>query len=104
ATALAPTATQAEVAAKMALLRGARWAMRRVDAAWESAYFGAAPSKKPLAADYPVGLLLTFGTGEIAYSRHFQAYLDAWATERTSPPAPFPAGRGGTKETKETIR
>ncbi len=82
ATALAPTATQAEVAAKLALLRGAQRAIGKVDAAWDHATHPLGPQAKTLPADYPVALLLTFGTGSISHSRNFQSYLDAWATER----------------------
>ncbi len=82
ATALAPTATQAEVAAKLALLRGAQRAIGKVNAAWDHATHPLGPQAKTLPADYPVALLLTFGTGSISHSRNFQSYLDAWATER----------------------
>jgi FAD:protein FMN transferase len=77
ATALAPTAARAEVAAKVALLRGYPEALRAVDAAWER------PSAltAPVDADVAVALVLTFGNGEVAISENLPAYLSSWGTQ-----------------------
>jgi len=83
ATALAPTAAQAEVAAKLAALRGRAPALRAVDGAWESA--------TRLPADANAALLLTLGTGQVILSDHFRDYLGAWATERAPDPQATPA-------------
>jgi FAD:protein FMN transferase len=80
ATALAPTAAQAEVAAKVALLRGYPDALHAVDAAWQR--YGAVG---PLTdADAGVALVLTFGNGEVALSDNLRSYLDSWATDGAS--------------------
>ena len=84
ATALAPTATQAEVAAKLALLRGRSTALHAVDAAWET-------GTTRLPADANAGLLLTLGTGQVILSAHLNDYLDAWATERAPDAQATPA-------------
>lgn len=72
ATALAPTAAHAEVAAKVALLRGYPAALRAVEDAWTRQ--GAAEPEPYGDAD--VALLLVLGTGEVACSANLQAYLD----------------------------
>jgi thiamine biosynthesis lipoprotein len=76
ATALAPTAARAEVAAKVALLRGFPEALRAVEAAWEQP----APLTSPVDADVAVALVLTFGNGEVAISENLPAYLSSWGT------------------------
>ena len=76
ATALAPTATQAEVAAKVALLRGSDPALAAVDAAWD-----ALSTTAQGAVDAPLALLLMNGAGELRLSRDMNDYLATWATE-----------------------
>ena len=68
ATALAPTAARAEVAAKVALLRGYPDALHAVERAWA----GDAEMK----ADRGVALLLVLGTGKVVVSANMQDYLD----------------------------
>lgn len=77
ATALAPTAAQAEVAAKVALLRGYPAALERVDADWQAYQLriGVAEPQPPVA------LLLTLGSGELRLSANLHEYLATWATE-----------------------
>ncbi len=81
ATALAPTAARAEVAAKVALLRGYPAALKAVEAAWNAPRRDGVPSR----ADEGVALLLILGSGEIALSNNMNAYLerqgggDIWA-------------------------
>jgi thiamine biosynthesis lipoprotein len=71
ATALAPTAAQAEVAAKVALLRGYPEALRQVERAWEAARDEeAAPY-----GDARVALLLVLGDGTVACSGNIRDYL-----------------------------
>jgi thiamine biosynthesis lipoprotein len=77
ATALAPTAAQAEVAAKVALLRGHPNALRTVEAAW-ARYGAVGPATD---ADAGVALILTFGNGEVALSGNLRSYLDSWGTQ-----------------------
>ncbi|HKD75822.1 MAG TPA: hypothetical protein VKB76_10015, partial [Ktedonobacterales bacterium] len=71
ATALAPTAAHAEIAAKVALLRGYPAALEAVEAAWETRD-DAAPTPY---RDADVALLLVLGTGTVEYSTNFEAYL-----------------------------
>ena len=73
ATALAPTAARAEVAAKVALLRGYPDALSAVEAAWEQRSERAI---QLLPADRDVALLLVMGNGEVLMSRNMEAYLD----------------------------
>jgi FAD:protein FMN transferase len=68
ATALAPTAARAEVAAKVALLRGYPDALYSVEQAWAG--------DAQLQADKGVALLLVLGTGEVVVSANMQEYLD----------------------------
>ena len=82
ATAFAPTAAHAEVAAKVALLRGYPAALQQVDDAWASfatPQTGADPdfSREPPLGydDAGVALLLTLDTGEVVTSAHLQNYL-----------------------------
>ncbi len=71
ATALAPTAARAEVAAKVALLRGYPAALRAVEAAWTN--HSEAEARGPL--DESVALLLVLGNGEIVLSANMNEYL-----------------------------
>jgi hypothetical protein len=68
ATALAPTAARAEVAAKVALLRGYPDALHAIEQAWAG--------DAQLKADKGVALLLVLGTGEVVVSANMEAYLD----------------------------
>jgi thiamine biosynthesis lipoprotein len=95
ATALAPTATQAEVAAKLALLRGYPDALRAVERAWGAPFAGSlsspnghrvSPAAATSPADADVALLLAFGVGEVALSQNLRAYLASWATEGAAVP------------------
>jgi FAD:protein FMN transferase len=70
ATALAPTAAQAEVAAKVALLRGYPQALQMVEAEWRR--------ERALTADGCVrgeALLLILGSGRVVCSEHLRVYL-----------------------------
>jgi thiamine biosynthesis lipoprotein len=71
ATALAPTAARAEVAAKVAMLRGYPAALQAVEAAWKRR------NKQVPAAhtDAGVALLLILGTGEAHVSANMHEYL-----------------------------
>jgi hypothetical protein len=82
ATAFAPTAAHAEVAAKVALLRGYPAALQVVDDAWTTAaplrsdVYSGCPGESPLGYDDAgVALLLTLDTGEVVTSAHLQNYL-----------------------------
>lgn len=77
ATALAPTAARAEVAAKVALLRGAHEALRAVESAWER--YGAVGPEMDV--DAGVALALTFGDGSVRVSGNMEAYLATWGTD-----------------------
>ncbi|HKT37276.1 MAG TPA: FAD:protein FMN transferase [Ktedonobacterales bacterium] len=77
ATAFAPTAAQAEVAAKMALLRGYPGALAAVESAWER--YGALGPRDD--SDAGVALALVFGTGEIVFSKNLNEYLATWGTQ-----------------------
>jgi hypothetical protein len=94
ATALAPTAAQAEVAAKVALLRGAPEAVQAVDIAWNR--FGALDPREDSHAqrsvDIGVALFLTFGNGEFMMSHNMQEYLASWGTEAAPLPVRIPPG------------
>ncbi len=72
ATALAPTAARAEVAAKVALLRGYPDALRAAEDAWEQR----GKQATHLQADEQVALLLVLGNGEVFMSKNMQEYLD----------------------------
>ncbi|HEV2458742.1 MAG TPA: hypothetical protein VGS80_10295, partial [Ktedonobacterales bacterium] len=92
ATALAPTAAHAEVAAKVALLRGYPDALRTVEAAWER--YGAVGPETD--ADAGVALVLTFGNGEVAISQNLNTFLATWGTDGAPLPMavpPFPSHR-----------
>jgi thiamine biosynthesis lipoprotein len=87
ATALAPTAARAEVAAKLALLRGFPDALRAVEAAWER--YGAVGPAADI--DAGIALVLTFGSGEVAMSHNTAAYLASWATDGAPLPLRVPS-------------
>jgi FAD:protein FMN transferase len=77
ATAFAPTAAQAEVAAKVALLRGYPSALAAVESSWKR-YGALGPWDD---GDAGVALALVFGTGEIVFSRNLNEYLATWGTQ-----------------------
>jgi thiamine biosynthesis lipoprotein len=70
ATALAPTAVHAEVAAKVALLRGYPDALRAVEAAWDPH-----AATVPAYGDAGVALLLILGSGAVVCSANLQDFL-----------------------------
>jgi thiamine biosynthesis lipoprotein len=72
ASALAPTAAHAEVAAKVALLRGYPEALGAVEAAWS-----ATPRQVPMYGDAGVALVLVRGDGAVACSSNLPDYLAA---------------------------
>jgi FAD:protein FMN transferase len=77
ATALAPTAAHAEVAAKVALLRGYPAALRAVEAAWqERADVGDTVASQGRDAD--VALVLVLGSGRVVASTNIERYLATW--------------------------
>lgn len=102
ATALAPTAVRAEVAAKVALLRGFPEALRRVEAAWER-YGAIGPADDP-DADAGVALLLTFGSGEVAMSHNVTTYLDSWGTNGAPLPLKVPSPAFAPSRTFQSAR
>jgi len=75
ATALAPTAARAEVAAKVALLRGYPEAFHAVEAAWQRNT--ATGSHLPTARG--VALLVILGSGEVVHSTNLEEYLETCA-------------------------
>lgn len=75
ATALAPTAEHAEVAAKIALLRGYPAALRAVEAAWSGESSGATGAVRDY-EDSGVALLLVLGTGNVVCSTNMTEYLE----------------------------
>lgn len=82
ATALAPTAARAEVAAKLALLRGYPAALRAVENAWER-HGAVGPDAD---CDAGVALTLVSGSGEVMLSANIQDYLATWGTDGASLP------------------
>ncbi|HKW23539.1 MAG TPA: hypothetical protein VJO13_19310, partial [Ktedonobacterales bacterium] len=88
ATALAPTAARAEVATKVALLRGYPEALHAVEASW--ARHGALGPA--VDADAAVALLLVLGDGRVILSQNFAAYLASWGTEGAPLPLHTPPG------------
>ncbi len=74
ATAFAPTAAHAEVAAKVALLRGYPEAMGHVARGWKSDR----RRPRPPYGDVDVALLLVMGSGEVHVSAHLEAWLDRY--------------------------
>jgi thiamine biosynthesis lipoprotein len=86
-TALAPTGAQAEVAAKVALARGAALALAEVERAW--ARWGAVGPKG--ACDAGVALIFTLSDGRIIHSANLAAWLATWGTEAAPLPMLFNA-------------
>ena len=76
ATALAPTAARAEVAAKVALIRGYPAALRSVEGAWTQ-YGAVGPDDD---CDAGVALALALSSGEVALSGNMADYLATWGT------------------------
>ena len=89
ATAMAPTAARAEVAAKVALLRGYPDALRAVEASWER-YGALGPDDD---ADAAVALLLVLGSGRVVLSSNVEAYLRGWGTQGAALPLALPVAR-----------
>lgn len=76
ATALAPTAAQAEVATKMAIMRGYPQALRSVDDAWAlRADTDVSPQQAERFGDAPVAVILALGNGEMVHSANLGEYL-----------------------------
>ncbi len=82
ATALAPTAARAEVAAKVALLRGYPHALRTVEAEWQQwqerqqTHAGnTCEAHDESSAHGPAALLLVLGSGAVACSENLRDYL-----------------------------
>jgi FAD:protein FMN transferase len=82
ATAFAPTAARAEVAAKVALLRGYPTACMAVEAAWER--YGALGPEDDV--DAGIALALVFGDGTVTYSGNLNDYLATWGTDGAALP------------------
>lgn len=76
-TALAPTAARAEVATKVALLRGYPHALLAVERAWDR--WGAL-GPDATSADVGVALVIILGDGRLVTSAHISAWLDTWGT------------------------
>jgi FAD:protein FMN transferase len=74
ATAFAPTAAHAEVAAKVALLRGYPEALERVARGWKSDR----QRPRPPYGDVDVALLLVMGSGAVHVSAHLEAWLERY--------------------------
>jgi thiamine biosynthesis lipoprotein len=74
ATAFAPTAAHAEIAAKVALLRGYPDALERVARGWKSDR----RRLRPLYGDVDVALLLVMGSGAVYISAHLEAWLNRY--------------------------
>ncbi|HEY7834556.1 MAG TPA: FAD:protein FMN transferase [Ktedonobacterales bacterium] len=80
ATALAPTAAHAEVAAKVALLRGYPGALHAVEAAWRARDASCTDQARMPTARYgdeEVALILILGNGAVVCSAHIREYLAA---------------------------
>ncbi len=75
-TALARTAARAEVAAKVALLRGYPACLRAVESAWEAP----GPAGSAESMDAGVALVLVLASGELLTSRNIGAWLATWGT------------------------
>lgn len=75
ATAFAPTAAHAEVAAKVALLRGYPEALHAVEAAWERSEASDALRDPVPYGDAGVALLLVMGNGDVHCSTNLRAWL-----------------------------
>jgi FAD:protein FMN transferase len=74
ATAFAPTTAHAEVAAKVALLRGYPEALERVARAWKSDR----GRPRPPYGDVDVALLVVMGSGAVHVSTHLEAWLERY--------------------------
>jgi thiamine biosynthesis lipoprotein len=74
ATALAPTAAAAEIAAKVALLRGYPDALIQVEAAWQTPRVG----DRSTYNDDTVALVLALGSGEVVCSANLREYLQIY--------------------------
>lgn len=75
ATAFAPTAAHAEVAAKVAVLRGYPAALDAIEVAWNADRGG----DEPVAyGDQRVALLLVLGNGDVVCSRNLRAWLEGY--------------------------
>jgi thiamine biosynthesis lipoprotein len=74
ATAFAPTSAHAEVAAKVALLRGYPEALERVARGWKSDR----QRPRPPYGDVDVALLLVMGSGAVHVSTHLEPWLDRY--------------------------
>ncbi len=75
ATAFAPTAAHAEVAAKVALLRGYPSALHAVETAWDSRQACSATRADWSYGDEGVALLLVMGAGAVRHSANLRAWL-----------------------------
>jgi FAD:protein FMN transferase len=75
ATAFAPTATHAEVAAKAAVLRGYPAALDVVETAWKADRGDDGPAAY---GDQRVALLLVLGSGDVICSRNLRAWLEQY--------------------------
>lgn len=73
-TAFAPTATHAEVAATVAVLRGFPLALRAVESAWTA---GPATDSTPY-TDAGVAVLLVMGNGQVVCSANLREWLATW--------------------------
>jgi thiamine biosynthesis lipoprotein len=74
ATAFAPTTAHAEVAAKVALLRGYPAALKQVGRAWKSDR----RRLRPAYSDVGVALLLVMGSGAVHTSAHLEIWLERY--------------------------
>lgn len=81
-TALAPTAARAEVATKVAVLRGHPASLHAVEAAWER-YGAVGPDDD---ADVGVALIVTLSDGAVVVSSNIDAYLATWGTDGAALP------------------
>ncbi len=86
-TALAPTSARAEVATKVALLRGYPQALRAVERAWERWGAVTVDETEQTSADLGVALVLVLGDGQLLHSENLNAWLASWGTAG----APLPA-------------
>jgi hypothetical protein len=86
-TALAPTAAHAEVATKVALLRGHPDALRAVERAWERWGAVAVDEAEQSNPDLGVALVIALGEGQLVWSSNLNDWLASWGTAG----APLPA-------------
>ncbi len=87
-TALAPTGARAEVATKLALMRGYPACLRPVEDAWEryGALQWSAAEGEVGSPDAGVALLLAFGNGDVVLSKNMPRYLATWGTQGAALP------------------